>query len=259
MSTAAEAPSISIAQQYKLLRMWIAFDGHLKSLVDAYGKRLSHVLAPREIELAQERGWLCRPPEPVPAIADDFVVSILACAWGNDTTGKAYSPSTDFHVDYCPVPLVQYNHGRDDADTLIEGRSSIIGQVLSRDVKADGVWYQAKLDRSNQWAIRAWEAAKIGRCRVSSGSHHGFWVEEGDQITHWPVLEISLFHSAGTVRQPRHPYAVAVPASVSVSIPDTQPGEVPAALLWAIDRSLRCDPTLNELAAGIQQFVLEGA
>lgn len=168
------------------------------------------------------------PPIDVPAAifgfvkaAGDWELDVLANPYGGpnngaDADGEKFTPRTKFHEDKIPFPPVVYYHGFGD-DKRPMGQPEFIGNSVKRWVNEQGVWYRVVLDRANQFAKRAWEAAQRGAARASTGvvlATHRVDKMTGE-ILSWLNGEISIFET-DTGKQPANGYAVAIPALKAV-------------------------------------------
>lgn len=148
---------------------------------------------------------------------DEWVLEVLGNPYGGphdgrDVDGEYFSQRTKFHADRFALPPVVYYHGMDETGRPA-GSPQYIGRTVSREERADGVWYRVLLDKASEFARRVWEAAKRGAARASSGSAaHLVRRNEDGEIIEWPVVELSVFDADGQ-RQPANAYAVALPAA----------------------------------------------
>lgn len=146
---------------------------------------------------------------------------------GKDSDGEYFTDRTKTYGDIYPTPPAVYYHGFDPSGKPM-GEPAIIGHVKRVWQDAQGWWYRVVLNTSDL-AKRIWDAAKRGVARASSGSiAHMVRKTPAGEITHWPVVELSLIDAEGK-RQPANQYAVAMPAAKAVyqqagmTLPDIQP------------------------------------
>jgi hypothetical protein len=147
---------------------------------------------------------------------DDWVLDVLGVPFGGpkngrDSQGERFTPDTDLWLKRIPKRPVVYYHGLDEKDRTPQ----IIGEELSWEIKADGVWFRVLLDKASKMARRVWEAAQLGLARASSGaiSHLVRSKADGTIIT-WPIGELSLLDSR--VHTPVNAYAIAVPTMKAI-------------------------------------------
>lgn len=148
--------------------------------------------------------------------AGDWELDVLGVPFGSssnkDRDGEYFDASTKLHLDRYPNPAVHYYHGF-DPDGLPQGDPEEIGEVLSTEVRDDGVWYRVLLDKTKELAQRVMDAAKDGIAMASSGAAaHLFRRSRDGHIENWPLIELSLFDiDPAEGRVPANNYAVAVP------------------------------------------------
>ncbi len=124
---------------------------------------------------------------------------------GRDAQGEYFTPETDLWLERIPKRPVVYYHGLAEGD----GEPQVIGEELSWERRADGVWFRVLLDKSKALARRVWEAAQRGLARASSGAiGHLVRVATDGRILVWPIGEISLLDAR--THRPANPYAVAL-------------------------------------------------
>lgn len=144
---------------------------------------------------------------------------------GRDSDKEYFSKATNLYLEHYPTQPAVYYHGYDEHGTP-HGEPQIIGKTVSYEKKDDGVWFRVLLNKTNAYAKRVWEAASKGVARASSGSIAHMVRKTADgHITHWPMVELSIFDAIGK-RQPANQYAVVLPvlkslyAQAGISLPD---------------------------------------
>ena len=147
--------------------------------------------------------------------AGDWELDVLGVPFGGpgdrDSYGEYFSPETRLHDDKFPLPPIVYYHGYDPKTKKPTGQPEYIGKAISREARADGVWYRVVLDKASQLARRVWQAAKEGLAVASSGSvQHLARIGQDGRILEWPVAELSIWDNDGT-RPQANRHAVALP------------------------------------------------
>ena len=149
--------------------------------------------------------------------AGDYELDVLLVPFGGpiagkDTDGQYFDDRTDIqHEYYKTIPAYYYHAFTPEGKP--QGDPEVIGKMTYDHTDAQGHWYKAILDRTNEYARRVWEAAKRGTARASSGSiNHIARALKNGWIKLWPVVEGSLIDAEGK-RQPANAYAVAMPAA----------------------------------------------
>lgn len=148
----------------------------------------------------------------------DWLIDICGVPFGSptnkDKAGEYFDAETNLHLERYPAPAVHYYHGF-TPDGIPQGDPEEIGEVMSTEVRTDGVWYRVLLDKTKELAKRVMDAANDGLARASSGSvAHLFRKDQDGHIENWPLVEISIFDIDETAgRMPANNYAVAVPVA----------------------------------------------
>jgi len=148
----------------------------------------------------------------------DWTLDVLAIPYGGqnakDLDGEYFTAETDLSLAKFPDPLVLYHHGTG------QDQAVSIGDVISHEVRKDGLWVRVKLDQASQYAERVWRAAKRGLAAASSGSiAHLVRKAKDGFISAWPFVELSLFDiDKSQSRLPANPSAVAIPAKSVYSL-----------------------------------------
>ena len=105
---------------------------------------------------------------------------------GRDLVGDTFTKSTDFMLDLVPSKPVLYDHGLGDV-------KGIIGAVSTAEVKADGLWIEAELERHQEYVEEVLTLVEKGALGWSSGSFPQLARrDETKTITQWPIVEMSL-------------------------------------------------------------------
>lgn len=129
---------------------------------------------------------------------------------GRDLDGDQFNTKSNLHLDRYNPPVL-YFHSYDDSGRP-QGEPVEIGEILSHEVKADGVWFRVLLDKTQELAKRIWDAAKKGIAFASAGTaDHLYRADPDGTITNFPLVELSLLDAANGKR-PKNSYAVALPA-----------------------------------------------
>ena len=143
---------------------------------------------------------------------NDWTLEVLGVPFGSpsdkDSDGQYFDANTNTHQEQYPTVPAVYFHGRDPDGKPIN--PEYIGKATPLRTDERGAWYQVALDKTKELAQRVWQAAKDGIARASSGSAPHLVRTDGDRITEWPVIELSVF-DMGEGRQPSNRYAVAMP------------------------------------------------
>lgn len=127
---------------------------------------------------------------------------------GKDLEGEDFGPDTDFALDWFPQgrPLI-YHHGKDS-----ELGPTVQGRQTEQELRAEGMWARAQLDKSARYHQAVSRLVREGRLFFSSGSMpHLVRASKSGHIERWPWVELSLTPT------PANPYA-AVYAAKSVEL-----------------------------------------
>lgn len=106
---------------------------------------------------------------------------------GKDLEGEYFSPNTEFHLDWYTTRPLLYAHGRDD-----DGPGTVpIGTIKSIEVRDDGGWMEAQLDKSSKYWSYISQLVDDGRLFLSSGSlaHLVRKDFKTGELLRWPVVE----------------------------------------------------------------------
>lgn len=147
----------------------------------------------------------------------EWVVEICAVPFGSpsdlDSDRQYFSAKTNLHLDrYKSQPLIYY-HGFTDAKRPAQ-KPVYVGQVVegSHQVRSDGVWVKAVLDKGIELARKVWDAAVKGMAAASSDSvqHLVRYASDG-HILEWPLIAVSVFDTYNN-KLPANKRAVVLPA-----------------------------------------------
>lgn len=131
---------------------------------------------------------------------------------GKDSDGEYFSQRTKDYAAKFPKPLALYYHGY-IKQGLKQSEPFEIGECGRRWEDAAGRWIRVKLDANIPEAVKTWNDAKAGKARASSGSiAHLVRTEKDGHITHFPVVEVSVFDTSEG-KQPANSYALAKPVA----------------------------------------------
>lgn len=124
---------------------------------------------------------------------EEGLIEGLAIPFGSsghtDLDGEFFTKSTDFCLDWFDERPLMWHHGLDDAV-----KTTKIGRVKSYEVRDDGIWYQAQLDKNNRYRAHIGKLIDQGAVGNSSGtmSHLIDSDEATGEIKRWPWVEESL-------------------------------------------------------------------
>ena len=108
---------------------------------------------------------------------------------GKDFDGEDFGPDTDLALEWFPQgrPLI-YQHGLDGAQ-----KTTLQGRQAEHDVRDEGVWARAQLDKSAKYHATVSKMIAAGKMFFSSGSvPHLVQATKDGHITRWPWVELSL-------------------------------------------------------------------
>jgi HK97 family phage major capsid protein len=161
----------------------------------------------------------------------EWVIEICAVPFGSpsdrDSDRQYFSAKTNLHLErYRTQPLIYY-HGFTDAKRPA-AKPTYVGQTIegSHQVRDDGVWLKAILDKGVELAQKVWDAALKGLAAASSDSvqHLVRYAADG-QILEWPLVAVSVFDTYNN-KLPANKRAVVLPAmkmiydEAGLSLPD---------------------------------------
>lgn len=104
-----------------------------------------------------------------------------------DLTGDTFTKDTDFQLDLVPVKPVFYDHTMDGSVKNVR-----LGSVINTELKTDGIWIEAQLERNKEYVEEVLSLVKAGVLGWSSGSVGHLVRRDEKFIKSWPVVEFSL-------------------------------------------------------------------
>lgn len=152
---------------------------------------------------------------------------------GRDLDGEFFSKNTDLCLEWFDVRPLLYDHGLDGAL-----QTSVVGRVKSHEIKSDGLWVRAQLDRNSKYREVVGELIGAAGVGFSSGAmqHLVETDRKTGEILRWPWVEESLTPT------PANPDALQVYAVKSVdliehlaAIDSPIPSELIASALKSLD------------------------
>lgn len=120
---------------------------------------------------------------------ESFIIDGYMVVFDNvDLYGTKFTKTTDFweHAT-SPTPPLLYDHGGDPKLGL-----SMIGQVTQKKTDEVGIWFEAQLERANQYAEAIAEMIRSGKMGVSTGTSPHMMAMDGNIIRSWAIIEVSL-------------------------------------------------------------------
>lgn len=120
---------------------------------------------------------------------ENFVIEGYAVIFDNvDLYGTKFTKATDFwEASTSPTPPLLYDHGGDAKLGL-----SMIGQVTKKTKDEVGIWFEAQLERANQYADAIASMIRSGKMGVSTGTSPHMMAMDGNTIRSWAIIEVSL-------------------------------------------------------------------
>ncbi len=107
---------------------------------------------------------------------------------GRDLVGDQFTAETDLWADRLGTPMVLYHHGLDASV-----KRSVLGKLTAERVDDVGVWVEAQIELSNQYADGIRQLVQKGVLGWSSGAiSHLVERDEGGTLKSWPRVEYSL-------------------------------------------------------------------
>lgn len=217
-------------------KIWIRdiFDDYVVFVADNKTYRIDYVadeegnltsVGDKIVEVKQE--W-----SPAVKAVGNWELEIRAVPFGNehdtDSDGQWFDKDTDFMLDTFKTFPIVYYHGY-NPEGGVQENPEIVGLPTSVEVRADGIYVKAILDKTKALAKRIWEAAKRGLAFASSGSIlHLARLEDKrtgklvsydkskpGRIAKWALAELSLFDGGGG-RRPANAHAYATPVMKSL-------------------------------------------
>jgi HK97 family phage prohead protease len=105
-----------------------------------------------------------------------------------DLYGTRFTKNTDFwESTTSDTPPLMYDHAMDSKLGL-----QMIGQVTKKKTDEVGIWFEAQLDKANKFAEAIATMVRSGKMGVSTGTSPHMMSMDGDVISSWPILEVSL-------------------------------------------------------------------
>jgi HK97 family phage major capsid protein len=105
---------------------------------------------------------------------------------GKDLEGETFTKDTELELGYVPIKSIFYDH------TLDAKANGSLGKTLSEDIDDVGVWVEAQIDRSKDYANAVLELVGQGIIGFSSGTASHLARRKNGKILRWPVVEYSL-------------------------------------------------------------------
>ena len=105
---------------------------------------------------------------------------------GKDLEGETFTKETELELGYVPVKSIFYDH------TLDAKANGSLGKTLSEEIDDVGVWVEAQIDRSKDYANAVLELVGQGIIGFSSGTASHLARRKNGKILRWPVVEYSL-------------------------------------------------------------------
>src|SRR3990172_8544046 len=105
---------------------------------------------------------------------------------GKDLEGETFTKETELELGYVPTKSIFYDH------TLDAKANGSLGKTLSEDIDDVGVWVEAQIDRSKDYANAVLELVGQGIIGFSSGTASHLARRKNGKILRWPVVEYSL-------------------------------------------------------------------
>ena len=123
--------------------------------------------------------------------ADDVIEGLAipfgGPAQGKDLHGEYFTPDTDFVLKAYDTRPLYFEHGQGELEF------DIIGRQTKAEVRDDGVWAQAALDRSSRYWDKIKELVGSGALHFSSGAlNYGVQTEKSGEIKRWHWAELTL-------------------------------------------------------------------
>lgn len=137
---------------------------------------------------------------------------------GRDSDGEAFYEGTEIWLNIGDTVPITYYHGYGPDDPMDwQDRPVVIGMAKYTRVDERGHWFDARLDETEQLALRV--LADVGKARASSGAiGHLVRMGQANMIDVWPIGELALFDT-NEWRQPANEYAV---VNVKSAMPEVE-------------------------------------
>lgn len=117
---------------------------------------------------------------------EDWIIEGYASTAKRDRDGEVIPPDAIDMSDYNGV--IKYNHGKDH-----EIGDNPIGKTIKYRIDEKGLWIRAKISKASRYGKQIWGMIKEGILNSFSIAAPSALIEKvEDQITYWPVAEISV-------------------------------------------------------------------
>ena len=125
-------------------------------------------------------------PLQIKAITDDsFTVAGYGVVYGGtDLENDTFTKDTNYMLGVVPEPVVLYDHAQEI--------KSVLGKVTKITERDAGLWMEAQINRSKDYAKQVLELVKSGRLGYSTGSVAHLVERLEGNIKRWPIFELSL-------------------------------------------------------------------
>jgi HK97 family phage major capsid protein len=118
--------------------------------------------------------------------ADSFTIGGMAVVYGGvDLEGDAFSPDTDYMLERVPEPAVLFDHAMGEV-------KHVLGRVTKVDVRDEGIWMEAQIERARSYAQKVLELVKSGKLGYSTGAVAHLVERLEGNIKRWPIYELSV-------------------------------------------------------------------
>ena len=177
---------------------------------------------------------------------DSFTVAGWAVVYGGqDLEGDTFNKDTDFMLGVVPEPVVLYDHAQEIKNVL--GK---VTKIVKRDT---GLWMEAQINKSKDYAEQILELIKSGRLGYSTGSVSHLVQRMDNNIKRWPVFELSLTPTPAEPRTLGVEYLKALgivtnaEAEAIASQPESEPlkGELPQSATLEQDANTKAKALTN--------------
>jgi len=183
----------------------------------------------------------------IKSISDDsFTVEGYGVIYGGkDLEGDTFTKDTDYMLDVVPEPVVLYDHAQEI--------KSVFGKVTKIDKRDAGLWMEAQISRSKQYAENILELIKSGRLGYSTGSVAHLVERLKGNIKRWAIYEVSL---TPTPAEPRtigvSQLKINADAGVQMAEDNASKGELPKGAKSVQDIPAKADAITNNIKGDIK-------
>lgn len=140
------------------------------------------------MEIARSEQWHPLELKGYTTTGDPIVEGYGVVFGGEDLYGETFTKETDFWFDaITAAPPVLYQHGQDEAIALDR-----VGKARVSKVDDVGVWFEAQIEKANQYKDAILKLVKAGKLGWSTGSVPHLVRRAGTVLKSWPVVELSL-------------------------------------------------------------------